>query len=119
MLEVALGIEQPALRLAGADCPPAVVAPFAGQREVDAEVERRVSLRFAQNFGRPGARHHHRTTFNNAKLGQFEKGLVAAVTHAHVIGMKEDKTTFGGYPQLSKKRILHKKDSPVLNYNVL
>ena len=65
--------------------PPAVGLLLAGQRQVHADVERRVGRGDLGGLGEPRAGHHHRARAAGAELRQLDEGGVGAMAHADVV----------------------------------
>ena len=69
---------------------PFVVAFFGVEREVDADVERRIACGGFRELEEPGAGRHDGAGTADARLHQLEEGGVGAVAHADIVFVKHE-----------------------------
>src|SRR5262249_19118546 len=73
--------------VAGRQRPPSVALPFAGERQVNAQVGLLVSAPPCRRLPKPKARDHSRTGRDLAGGSQLKESRDRGVAHADVIGM--------------------------------
>ena len=77
------------LRRAGQGTP-AVLLLLRVQREVHADIKRRIARLHVGQLRKPRARHHHRASGADAAFTEVEERRVGAVAHAEIVGMNDD-----------------------------
>src|SRR6516165_9889211 len=83
---------------------PAVVDAFARQREVKTEINFRMRLGIFGDLWKPRARHHNAGGVDAASLESFDRSRIHGMSHAHVVGVHDQKLGIARKSELFKER---------------
>src|SRR6516162_4542255 len=103
-MEVAVAIHETGNLVLCGDRAPAVVDSFARQRKVKTEIDFGMSLGVFGDLWKPRARHHNTGGVDAASFESFDRSRIHGMSHAHVVGVHDQKLGIARKSELFKER---------------
>src|SRR6516225_9863550 len=103
-MEVAVGVHETWDFGFRGDWTPAVVNPFARQREVKTKINVRMRLGIFGNLRKPRARHHNAGGVDVARFEGLDRCRIDGMSHADVVGVHDQKLGIAWKSELLSER---------------
>src|ERR1039458_8472667 len=98
--KIPIRTEQPRHLVSGSRRPPAIARPFAGQRQMQAQIRVRMRLGILGHFRQPGTGHHDAGGTDRMPVESGEAGAVLGVAYRQVVCMDNQQLGVRGVSEL-------------------